>query len=131
MRLKSFLPAALPLALGLSGCGVFAPAEEKVVHNMYESMCEQRSVDAMKPYLTVKSQKLLGFVKLGLLANGTLNEADAIAEGCSKGSVVIQNKVRVNDARYLMEVMPPGSEEPTKLAVVLEDGQWKVALGGK
>ncbi len=131
MRSKSFLPATLPLLLGLSACGFFAPAEERVVYDMYKSMCEQQTVEAMKPYLTVQSQKLLVFVKLGLLANGTLNEADAIAEGCSKGNVVIQNKVKVNDARFLMEIMPPGSKEPTKLAVVLEGGQWKIALGGK
>ena len=131
MRFESWLPAALPILLGLGACTAFAPSEEQVIYDMYESMCDNRSVEAMTPHLTEQSQKLLGFVKLALLANGTFNEADAIADACSKGSVVIHNKVKVNDARYLMEIIPPGSEEATKLAVVMEDGKWKVAIGGK
>lgn len=131
MRFESLLLAALPILLSLGACTAFVPSEERVVYDMYKSMCDNRSVEAMKPHLTEKSQNLLGFVKLALLANGTFNEADAIAEACSKGSVIIHNKVKVNDARYLMEIIAPGSEEATKLAVVMEDGNWKVALGGK
>ena len=131
MRFEALFPVALPILIGLGACTVFVPPEERAVYDMYKSMCSHRSVDAMKPHLTEQSQKLLGFVKLALLANGTFNEADAIAEACSKGDVVIHNKIKVNDARYLIEIIPPGSEETTKVAPVMEDGQWKVALGGK
>lgn len=131
MRYKLLITITIPLVLTVTGCSTFSPAEEKVVHDMYQSMCEEQSIAAMKPYLTVRSQSLLGFMKLALLTNGTLNEADAIAEGCSKGGVIIENKVRVNENRYTMDVYPPGAEQPTKIAVVKENGEWKVALGGK
>lgn len=113
------------------GCDLFISPQEKVVYDMYDAMCSSRSFEAMKPYLTAKSQGMLGLVKLALIMNGTLNEADAIAEQCSNGSVQIISVTTVKKGRYLMEVIPPGGEDSSKIIVLKEAGEWKVSLGGK
>lgn len=130
MRTKLALIIA-PIAFALGACETLAPPEEQVVYEMYDAMCAQRDVAAMKPYLTKSSQGLLGFVTLAFMANGNMTMADAIAQSCANGRVEIANKVQVNEGRYVMDVVPPGSSEPTKLVVLQEEGQWKVALAGK
>lgn len=112
----------------LSGCGSLTPPEEKVIYDMYDAMCTERSVEAMKPYLTEGSQKLLGIVKMGIMVGGKDEEVE-IALQCQNSSVQITNKVMISDERYVMEIYPPNSNKMTKVQSVKENGEWKVSLG--
>jgi len=116
----------------LAACGGSFSPQARVVIDMQRAICQNFNLADAAPYVTEASKPMLEltstFAMLGAAMSGQ-NFADEFAKECHKGSAIV-DEIRVNDQRYIIRYRE-GSGALKEAIVVMENGQWKVALIGK
>lgn len=129
--MKKYFVTGLMLALILTACGKSVSPQAKAFLDMRASICKGGGLAAAKPYVTESSKALLditdAFMPLAQVMQGQAMN-DALAKDC-QSPPKITNEVKVNNQRYLIQYIDLTGQK--EVAVVLENGQWKVQLSGK
>jgi hypothetical protein len=129
MRLR--LLVIVLASLIISACGKSTSPQAQAFLNMRAAVCKGGGLAAAKPFVTEGSQAILdisnAFMPLAQAMGG--NEmADALAKDCQNPPRII-NEVKVNNGRYLIQYSDLTGQK--EVAVVMENGSWKVQLSGK
>ncbi len=106
---------------------------KKVVKDAIRSVCNQKNIEAIESYVTESSKPLIKlaatFSKLGEAA-GLVQVTDSIAIACADTEVKLLDEVKVSDTRYIVRARMGADNSVENFAVVLEQGNWKIALIG-
>lgn len=104
---------------------------KKVVKDAIQSVCSQKSIGAIDPYVTEASRPIVQlaatFSQLGD-ATGLVRVTDSIAIACADTKVKVLDEVKVSDSRYIVRVKTGEENSVENFAVVQENGSWKIAL---
>jgi len=115
------------------GCGKSLSPQAQAFANMQKAICKNYNLADAVPYVTESSKPMLeltaSFAVLGSALGGK-NFQDELAKECASGKLAIVDEIRVNDNRYIIRHKEM-SGAVKEAVVVLENGQWKVALAGK
>jgi hypothetical protein len=120
--------------ISLVGCDQLDPSpRKKVVKDAIRSVCNQKNIEAIEPYVTESSKPLVQlaatFSKLGEAA-GLVQVTDSIAIACADTEVKVLDEVKVSDARYIVRARMGADNSVENFTVVLEQGNWRIALIG-
>jgi hypothetical protein len=129
--MKKYFLSGLLIAALISACGKPTSPQAKAFLDMRASICKGGSLAAAKPYVTESSKVFLdisdALMPMAQMMQGQAMN-DALAKDCQKPPN-ITNEVKVNNQRYLIQYVDLTGQK--EIAVVLENGQWKVQLSGK
>ncbi|MEO0048624.1 MAG: hypothetical protein RLZZ410_1583 [Pseudomonadota bacterium] len=116
-----------------AGCGKPLSPQAQAFANMQKAICKNYNLADAVPYVTESSKPMLeltaSFAVLGSALGGG-NLQDEFAKECANSKLSIIDEIRVNDKRYIIRYKE-NSGAMKEAIVVLENGQWKVALAGK
>lgn len=117
--------------LQIAACEKPIPPQAQAFLNMRKAICEGGSLASAKPFVTERSKSALDFTQalmpLAQIFTGERMD-DALAKDCQNTPKVI-NQIKVNDKRYLIQfILTTDNNEKNEVAVVLENGEWKVQL---
>jgi hypothetical protein len=119
------------IALLPGACSFSAPPEQ-VILDMREAVCEQRTMAAAQPFVTLASRPLLTQAEMAIKQGAQMKGVridDLIAQGCA-GKPEIQGVIEVNPERYIVSYVDELGEAK-KAAVVSEDGAWRMDMTTK
>lgn len=129
--MKNYFLSGLLIAVFISACGMPVSPQAKAFLDMRASICKGVGLAAAKPYVTESSKVFLDITDAYMpLAQKILGQAmnDDLAKDCQNPPKII-NEVKVNNQRYLIQYIDLTGQK--EVAVVLENGQWKLQLSGK
>ena len=131
------LKAALVLAVmqSLGGCEQWVMSDrQKVVKAAHEAICSEKDLEAIKPFVSKSSLPLLeltsAITNFGQVLIGSAL-SDRIAVECHSGQQRFVDEIKVSERRFIVRTKNPGSEEIIETVVLLEEGNWKIALLGR
>ncbi len=129
------LTVLLFVTAGLTGCDQLDTSpRKKVVKDAIKSVCNQKSIEAIEPYVTEASRPVVQlaatFSKLGD-ATGLVQVTDSVAIACADSQVKVLDEVKVSDSRYIVRATTGQDNSVENFTIVLENGNWKIALLGK
>lgn len=135
--MKKYLKPLIVLfvvSAGLAGCDQLDTSpRKKVVKDAIKAVCNQNSIEAIDPYVTEASRPLVQlaatFSKLGD-ATGLVRVTDSIAIACADSQIKILDEVKVSDSRYIVRAKTGQDNSVENFTIVLENGNWKIALIG-
>ena len=118
--------------LQIAACEKITSQQAQAFINMRKAICQGGSLASAKPFVTEGSKAALDFTQalmpLAQIFTGERMD-DALAKDCQNTPKVI-NQIKVNDKRYLIQFTNSSEDKVNEIAVVLENGQWKVQLFG-
>lgn len=122
------------VGLTLTGCDLLDTSpRKKVLKEAIKSVCNQKNIEAIEPHVTEASRPLVQlaatFSKLGD-ATGLVQVTDSIAIACADSQVKIMDEVKVTDSRYIVRAKMDENSSVENFTLVLENGNWKIALIG-
>lgn len=121
-------------SLSFTGCDQLDTSpRKKVVKDAIRGVCSQKNIEAIDPYVTEASRPIVQlaatFSKLGD-ATGLVRVTDSIAIACADTQVKIVDEVKVSDSRYIVRAKMGEENSVENFTIVLENGNWKIALIG-
>ena len=122
------------VCVSLAGCDQLDTSpRKKVVRDAISSVCNQKNIEAIEPYVTEASRPLVQlaatFSKLGD-ATGLVQITDSIAIACADSQIKIVDEVKVSESRYIVRAKTGEGSSVENFTIVLENGNWKIALLG-
>ncbi|MCE2860732.1 MAG: hypothetical protein LW731_12985 [Oxalobacteraceae bacterium] len=135
--MKKYIKTVIMLCLvciSSAACDQFDMSpRKKVVKEAIRSVCSQKNIEAIEPYVTESSKSLIQlaatFSKLGE-ATGLVQITDSIAIACADTQVKVLDEVKVSDVRYIVRARLGEENAVENFTLVLEQGNWKIALIG-